>query len=270
MTPTTTGARPTTGTPPRRRPPIDPRISARRSQVTRQQGRRRLRVLVALLVLITLVVGGWFGLHTSLFSARVVTVTGATHETSAQVARAAGLSTHTPLIAIDAGAAAAGIERLPWVRTARVALGWPDGVHVSLVEEIPRLVMAASGGKWAVLSADGRVLDWSAARPPGLLLLSGPQLPGAPGSSLGARDQAGLVIATSLPTSFVAQVTGVTVEPGEWVQLAMTTPILIDVGTTGQLPAKFEDISSILSGGTLHTGDVIDVSVPDAPTVTPG
>jgi hypothetical protein len=37
-----------------------------------------------------------------------------------------------------------------------------------------------------------------------------------------------------------------------------------------ELTAKYEDVSSILAGATLHNGDVIDVSVPDAPTVTSG
>jgi hypothetical protein len=75
-------------------------------------------------------------------------------------------------------------------------------------------------------------------------------------------------VASTLPPSFVAQVTGVTAEPGGWVQLAMTTPIVIDVGNATQLLAKYEDISALLAGGTLEVGDVIDVSVPSAPTVT--
>jgi hypothetical protein len=50
----------------------------------------------------------------------------------------------------------------------------------------------------------------------------------------------------------------------------MTTPILVDLGSVAQLAQKYEDISAILSGATLHNGDVIDVSVPGAPTVTPG
>jgi hypothetical protein len=78
----------------------------------------------------------------------------------------------------------------------------------------------------------------------------------------------GLEVASTLPPSFVAQVTAVTVEPGGWVQLSMTTPIEVDIGTATQLPAKYEAVSSILAGATLHAGDVIDVSVPDAPTVT--
>jgi hypothetical protein len=102
------------------------------------------------------------------------------------------------------------------------------------------------------------------------MLLAVPQSPGAPGSQLGPRDAAGLAVASTLPASFVAQVTAVTVEPQGWVQLSMTTPIVVDVGTATELPAKYEDVSSILAGATLHNGDVIDVSVPQAPTVTAG
>ncbi len=85
-----------------------------------------------------------------------------------------------------------------------------------------------------------------------------------------ARDEPGLRVASSLPASFAAQVTAVTVEPAGWIQLAMTTPILVDIGSDTELTAKYEDVSSILAGATLHNGDVIDVSVPDAPTVTSG
>jgi cell division septal protein FtsQ len=268
MTPTTTMARPRPAGGAHKR--IDPRISARRSLVTRQQGRRRLRVLGVALGVVALLVGVWFLLHTSLFSARVVSVRGAAHETAAQVVVAAGLADHPPLIGLDAGAAAAGIERLPWVRTASVHAAWPDGVHIVIQEEVLALVMATGTGQWAELSASGRILTLSATRPPGLVLVAGPQHPGAAGTVLGAADQAGLRVATTLPPSFAAQVTGVTVEPGGWVQLAMTTPILVNIGTATQLPAKYEDVTSLLAGATLHNGDVIDVSVPDAPTVTGG
>jgi len=87
---------------------------------------------------------------------------------------------------------------------------------------------------------------------------------------LPTRDEGGLHVAATLPASFAAQVTGVTVEPQGWIQLTMTTPILVDIGSTAQLTAKYEDVSAILVGATLHNGDVIDVSVPQAPTVTPG
>jgi cell division septal protein FtsQ len=253
-----------------RRLGIDPRIWARRTAVQREQGRRRLRVLVVVLAGLAVLVGAWFVVHTPLFSARSISVTGNAHESAAQVAAQAGLAGHPPLLDVNAGAAAARIEQLPWVRTASVHVSWPDGVHIAVTEETPRFVASVPGGGWEVLSNDGRVLGASAARPPGLLLLTVPEPPGAPGTVLSTKDAAGLRVASSLPASFAAQVTEVTVEPAGWVQLDMTTPIAVDIGTANELNAKYEDVSSILAGATLHTGDVIDVSVPDAPTVTSG
>jgi cell division protein FtsQ len=249
---------------------MDPRISARRTAVQREQGRRRLRVLVIGLAGTGILVGAWFLLHTPLFSARSITVTGNAHETAAQVEAQAGLAGHPPLLDVNAGAAAARIERLPWVERASVGVSWPDGVHIAVTEEIPRFVADAPGGRWEVMSSDGRVLATSSARPPGLLLLSVPAPPGAPGTVLSGKDETGLRVASTLPASFAGQVTGVTVEAAGWVQLAMTTPIVVDIGSATQLTAKYEDVSSILAGATLHNGDVIDVSVPDAPTVTTG
>ena len=247
---------------------IDPRISARRTAVIREQGRRRLRILGIGLAGTALLVAVWFLLHTPLFGARSVTVTGNVHESATQVIDQAGLAGAPPLLDVDAGAVAARLDRLPWVRSASVGVSWPDGVRIRITEEVPRFAVSEPGGHWATLSADGRVLAVTVAREDGLLLLSVPKPPGVPGSVLPARDDAGLVVASTLPASFAAQVTGVTVEPAGWVQLSLTTPIAVDVGTATQLPAKYEDISSILAGATLHNGDVIDVSVPDAPTVT--
>lgn len=249
---------------------MDPRISARRTAVLRQQGRRRLRILAVVLGCGAVLAGGWFLLHTPLFAARAISVTGNVHETAAQVTSRSGLGAHPPLLDVNAGAAEARLEALPWVRSASVRVSWPDGVHIVVTEETPRFAVSAAGGHWVELSAAGRVLGVEATRPPGLLLLSVPTPPGREGTYLSGRDLAALRVASTLPPSFSAQVTGVTVEQAGWVQLALTTPVLVDIGSTAELPAKYEDVSSILAGAPLHTGDVIDVSVPDAPTVTAG
>jgi cell division protein FtsQ len=250
---------------------MDPRISARRTEVTRAQGRRRLRVVLIGILGTAVLVGLWYVVaHTTLFAARVVTVVGATRETSAQVAAVAGLAARPPLLDVHAATVARAIETLPWVRTATVHVQWPDGVHIVISEETPRLAVSLGAGHWASVAADGRVLANSAAQPAGLLVLHTLAPVGTIGSTLSAKDQAGLAVATTLPASFIAQVTAVTVEPGGWVQLSMTTPITVDIGTATQLGAKYEDVTSILAGTTLHDGDVIDVSVPGAPTVTGG
>jgi cell division protein FtsQ len=268
MSPTTTRPRPASGASARPRTAIDPRISARRKAVTRQRGRRRLVWLIVLGVVGVLVLGGWFVLHAPWFSARAITVRGATHETPAQVIAAGGLTAHPALIDVHPGAVAQGIERLPWVHRATVTVSWPDSVRIAVTEQVPSAEMKTSAGPWALLTSSGRVLSLSPAQVPGMVVLTGPQAPGAAGSTLGAADQVGLSVAATLPTSFKAQVTSVGVQPGQWVQLAMTTPVVVNIGTASQLPSKYEDVTSILAGATLHAGDVIDVSVPDAPTVT--
>lgn len=251
-----------------RRLRMDPRLLARRAAVLREQGQRRLRVLVAVIFATLLLAAGWFALHSALFAARALTVTGNLHESAAQVLAQGGLAAHPALLDVNAGAVSARIEKLPWVLSAAVHVSWPDGVHVAVTEEAPRFATIEPGGRWATLSADGRVLSVTATRPAAPLLLTVPAAPGAPGTWLSARDAAGLRVAASLPASFASQVTGVTVEPQGWIQLAMTTPVLVDIGSTSQLTEKYEDVSAILAGATLHNGDVIDVSVPDAPTVS--
>ena len=160
---------------------MDPRISARRTAVIREQGRRRLVVAGVVLGVALLIVGGWFILHTPLFSARSVTVTGNVHETAAQVVSQAGLADRPPLLDVNGAAAAARLERLPWVRTATVRVSWPDGVHIAVTEETPRFTAATAAGKWESLSNDGRVLERVRHAASGLLLLTVPQPPGAAG-----------------------------------------------------------------------------------------
>ena len=271
MSPTTTRPRQVASRLPKPGAKVDPRISARRTEVTRQQGRRRLHVVGAVTVAALLAFGVWSILHSSLFSASAVTVVGAAHETTAQIEAAAGLSDHPALLDVSTAAAVRGLEALPWVRTASVSVHWPDGVRVVLTEQVPKLIMPVASGQWAELAASGRVLAVVPTRPVGLMELTGPGEPPKPGGTLGASDRIGLEVAASLPPSFRTQVTAVNVEPsasGAWVQLSMTTPILVDIGNASQLTAKYEDVTTMLANVTLHTGDIIDVSVPGAPTVT--
>ena len=203
--------------------------------------------------------------HSPIFGARAVTVSGAVHSRRRGRASQAGLAGHPPLLDVDPGAVAARIEQLPWVRRRRSTWQWPDGVHIAVTEEAPRSPWRPAGGRLG-LGERRRTGRWpvSPARPPGLVLADGPGgSPGGPGSMLPARDAAGLRVATTLPASFAAQVTAVTVEPAGWVQLALIDPVTVDIGSPAELTAKYEDVSSILAGATLHSGDVIDVSVPE-------
>ena len=66
-----------------KRKPIDPRIRDRRVEVLRTQGRRRLRWMIGLIVIGSVVAAAWVVTHSSLLDVGRIRVTGAQQATPA-------------------------------------------------------------------------------------------------------------------------------------------------------------------------------------------
>jgi cell division protein FtsQ len=256
-----------------RRPTIDPRIRQRRVAVRRGQGRRRLRWVLAGLVVVAVVVGGLALLHTPLFNSKVVTVTGShPHTPTAAIVSAAGLDRPVPLIDLNTGAAADRVEALPYIASAEVTRHWPDGVTIAVTERAPAAVVAGPGSSWSIVDAAGRTLLVQPTRPAGLVQLvvttaKGQTAPVPVGASLPAVADPGLRVASTLPPAFAAQVTSVSVAPDGTVDLALNSGLTVQLGTATDLAAKYEDVAAIIAHADLHGKKVIDVTVPDAPAV---
>ena len=170
---------------------------------------------------------------------------------------------------------AAAVERLPWVGTASVSRHWPDSVVVTVHQRVPLAVIERPGSPvtapvYDLVDRTGRVLAVTNTPPPGILHLGAPGAVGAPGSTLGADARDGLLVAATLPRAFAGQVTAVTAGSQGQVALTLTTPVTVQLGTTVELGAKYEDVAAMLAGAALHDGDVIDVSVPGSPVVISG
>jgi len=296
----------------------------RRAAVARSARRRRTWVLVGLVGLSALVAGGWVSLHSSILSARVVTVVGDAHAPEAAVVAASGLENHPPLIDVNTGAAAAGVERLPWVAHATVVPHWPDGVVITVqpakaVAAVPRVVppapaptptgpsstdvsppgavpsqttgpagatppgaagtstgvtrgssAAPAGAAWTEVDASGRVLQDLASPQPGLVQLTLGLDPGPPGRSLPPSAAPALRVAATLPPAFAAQVASITTSRGGQLTLKLTSPLTVVLGSAAQLKQKYEDVAALLAHAPLPNGAVLDVSVPESPTVDSG
>ena len=87
-------------------------------------------------------------------------------------------------------------------------------------------------------------------------------------STLAAAAVPGLLVAATLPPAFKAQVAVVQVSTAGWVTLHLTSPVSFVLGPASNLGAKYEDVAAVIARTTLHVGDVVDVSVPQAMTVT--
>jgi cell division protein FtsQ len=261
------------GSAPGEQPAIDPRIRQRRVAIRRSEGRRRLVWMAALVVVLVVAGGGWALLHTRWFSAQVVAVQGMhPHTTDAAIEAAAGLNRHPALVSADPGAMAHRIEALPFIATARVGRQWPDGMSVAVTERIPTLVMAGPGTSWSVLDGTGRTLQVTAAKPAGLVTTvvhtaNGVVPPPPAGHSLPRAAATALRVGRTLPAAFSAQVTSLTAAPDGTLSLTLNSGITVLLGTDADLAAKYEDVAAIIAHGSLLGAKVIDVSVPQSPTV---
>jgi cell division protein FtsQ len=255
-------------------PGIDPRIRQRRVAIRRREGRRRLRWVMAGASAIVLVVLVVLLLHTPLFGARAITVTGAhPHTSDAAILAASGLAHHPSLISVDTGAVAARVGALPYIASARVSRHWPDGVQIDVTERVPVVQMFGPATSWSVLDGHGRTLQVQPGRVAGLLQLiahtaSGGIPPGAVGKSLPPEASPGLEVSRTLPRAFSAQVVSVSLASDDTVSLSLNSGITVLLGTATDLRAKYEDVAAIIARGTLQANSTIDASVPQSPTVS--
>lgn len=196
-----------------RQPRMDPRIARRRVEVRREEGRRRLRILVWCSVAAAVALLAVGSLWTPLFQVRHVTVSiaptasqapGAPSLTDAQVVAAAGLAHRRLMIGVDGAKVARRLDALPLLGAARVAVDWPATVKISVSERLPVAAVAVPGPpgrapRWAIVDATGRVLAVDASAPPGVPVLygvaavppAGAWIPGSAGPSAPIPTAAG-------------------------------------------------------------------------------
>jgi cell division protein FtsQ len=246
---------------------MEPRIRVRRAQVRRQEGRRRLRVLVALLTVAGGAGAGWAATRSPLLDIDHVVVDGASHTGTGTAARAIGVDPGQPMLDVDGGAVARRLRALPWVRSVSVRKDWPGTLRVELVERSAVAVTPNVSGGWALVDGSGRVLSWSAAPPPGTLVVAGFPPAGAPGSTLPLAADGLLAVVQGLPVGLRPKVTTVVVDPAG-INLGLATGGTVRLGAPEDLAEKLRAAAMVLDGVDTTDLAVLDVRLPATPTVT--
>lgn len=255
------------GTMPRSRPAartprVEPKMAARRMEVARDQGRRRLRWLLAIVTVVVVLAGTFALTQSPALDVDHVTVTGTSAARVAAVRKAAAVPVGSAMVSVDPSAAASRVESLPWVDRATVSRSWPGTVRISVVERTG-VAIVGSGADAVVVAADGRALGPAAGRK--LPVVSGD--PVAVGDQVPATARSVVSVLAGLPTSLRAEVAAAHVAPSG-VSLTLSDDIRVRWGDSSQPSAKADALQVLLEQADRSTIDVIDVSVPRAATVT--
>ncbi len=260
---------------------IDPRIRDRRVAVTRAEGRRRLRILLAVVSVASCIGIAWLIVQSPLLAVKTIRVQGSAQETQMAVQQAAGVETGTALLFVDTAAVARRVEKLPWVAKATVDRELPNDLTITVIERspvawarrpVPRGSPEGTLGAIVLVDRFGRVLGDSLGAPAGLPELIGMVAVPEKGASIAPAAPAAAV--ALLPEALRAQTASVIRRKGQAV-LQLTQPPggpapaagEVRLGNLDDIEAKGKAALAILDVLAINRehADYIDVRVPGAP-----
>jgi cell division protein FtsQ len=244
-------------------PGVDPRISARRVAVQREEGQRRMRRLAWIGGAIGTLLVALAATRTPLLDLDHVEVAGTDDPAVAEALAEAGIRTGRPLVDLDIASGVAAVERLPWVADADIRRRWPGTLEVDVTARIPVASVPVTGGT-ALVAADGVVVAIQPGPSP-LVAVEGP-----PDLAVGDRfERRRLVtVAAALPDSLRPLVAAVAAPDGGGVALRLVDGGLVRLGSGQALEAKLVAADTVLTQVDRSCLAVVDVRVPSVPTVT--
>ncbi len=181
------------------RPRVDPRIAGRWIETRRQEGRRRLRRVIAVGALIGLAGAAGGSLYSPIFELRHVRVVGAGTYSAADIAAIGGVRLHEPLIDLDSATIVSKLDATPTLGGASVRVSWPGTLRVALSIRSPLAVVEVGvpkgGARLAEVDRSGRLLGYVTPSDSSLPEVTGfaakaeigAWLPGSPGAAGGAK-----------------------------------------------------------------------------------
>jgi cell division protein FtsQ len=235
--------------------------------VARSKRRRALATVASVGVVAGL---GWLAFLSPLLVVERVVVLGGRHVSTEHVEAAAGLGSGDNLLLLSTTQVAERIQRLPWVRRARVTRRLPDTVRVRVTERSPAMVLSTTKGWWT-LDRAGRVLGKGVAAR-ALPVLGGVRVGDlAPGDVLSDPEvEAALDVWRSLPRGLRGRVVGIFASSLERIALSLDDDVVVRYGAAESMVAKNSVLRAVLARVRTEGRKVgyIDVRVPASPAIS--
>jgi hypothetical protein len=258
-------------------PPVDPRLRARRIEVRRSEGRKRLRRLLVALTVTVVGAASWGITRSPLLDVDHVEVVGAQRVDLGTVLEVAGIEVGDPLVDLDLGAATDAITALPWVESALVDRSWWGTVRYEIVERRPVSVATTTDGRALLVDAGGWVLDQAGPSDQGLPTIVGLR-PSAVGDRLDGVDRVAVDLVVRAGPGLSEWLDSVVVaDESLWIDLRPQAiaaaggtpgyPGRVQLGDGRELDAQLVAAETVLARVELSCLDTIDVRVPASPVV---
>jgi cell division protein FtsQ len=244
-----------------RRLPALPHLPVR---ISFARGSAARRALVAFVVALPLLAGGWLWLRDSSFVAvQNVRVSGVHGPQAAAIEGAlVDAAHHMSTLDVSSAALRAAVAPFAVVREVRASPSFPHGLSIRVVEQVPVAALVLGGSRTAV-AADGVVLG------PGLLSGSLPTLAAGslpmPGRSVSDPALlAALVVLGAAPHQLQRSVADVFTGP-RGLTVAMHSGLLVYFGDAGRPHAKWFSLARVLSDPSSTGASYVDVRLPSRP-----
>ncbi len=214
-------------------------------------------VLVAALVVLT---------YSPFLDVDRVTVAGASQTAPELVRRASGVDHGDLMLDLDEDEVRKEVAELPWVRRVSVARSFPGTVRLEVTERRPIAYAERRGDdRYALIDANGRLLEERDGAPPGLVRLAGAAA-GEPGDTLADLEPA-LTVAAALDGPMRLYVGAIHRRAGDLELELRNEAGWVRLGPPRAVSEKLTAIKAVLA--TQPKGcPTIDVRVPRAPVLT--
>jgi cell division septal protein FtsQ len=247
------------------RPPlVDPRIRARRIAVAREQGRRRLRVLLVVLSVFVVVGTAWLLVVSPILDVDHIVVVGVPPERVAEVIAASGVRRGDPLLLVSTSAVAKRIEKVPGIGSVHVSRVLPGTLRISAREQGVALWARVPTGGVALVGYDGRVQRIAPAPPPNVIELRALTRVPAPGDRI--PDPAVVDVKAELPAVFGARVGAISATSSSDVRLYLVSGGEVRLGDLSSVHDKGVVAEAVIErmGCPLRYVDVRSIADPVA------
>jgi cell division protein FtsQ len=237
----------------------DRRIAARRAE-----GRRRLRIVILIGTVVVAILGALLVLASPLLSIRTIDVEGVVYADAERVGEIVASLRGDPILTADLHGAETALERIAWVREARVSMHLPRRVAIQIDEREPIAFYRAVDGFNRVIDIDGRVLDVIEGDP-----VEFPPIQGT-GPNLSAGDFVGqpflgaAQLINALPRELRLRLVSLAVVPEGEVSLLLTDEVTVLFGRPDRFQTKLVALVNEIKRQGSRSYSVIDVSTGEA------